>query len=42
MQVLSFRCKVKFTSDKKRIRLEHYNHTSGLAANKLQANIVFT
>ena len=43
MQVLSFKDARKLSSQaiRKRIRLEHYNnHTSGLAANKLQANIV--
>ena len=43
MQVLSFNDARKLSSKaiRKRIRLEHYyNHTSGLAANKLQANIV--
>ena len=43
MQFLSFKDARKLSSQeiRKRIRLEHYsNHTSGLAANKLQANIV--
>ena len=43
MQVLSFKDARKLSSQaiRKRIRLEHYNnHTSGLAADKLQANIV--
>ena len=43
MQVLSFKDARKLSSKeiRKRIRSEHYNnHTSGLAANKLQANIV--
>ena len=43
MQVLSFKDARELSSQaiRKRIRLEHYNnHTSGLAANKLQANIV--
>ena len=43
MQVLSFKDARMLSSQaiRKRIRLEHYNnHTSGLAANKLQANIV--
>ena len=43
MQVLSFKDARKLSSQeiRKKIRLEHYNsHTSGLAANKLQANIV--
>ena len=43
MQVLSFKNARKLSSQaiRKKIRLEHYNnHTSGLAANKLQANIV--
>ena len=43
MQVLSFKDARKLSSQaiRKKIRLEQYNnHTSGLAANKLQANIV--
>ena len=43
MNVVSFNIARKFSSKeiRKRIRLEQYNnHTSGLAANKLQANIV--
>ena len=43
MQILSFKDARKLSSQaiRKKIRLEHYNnHTSGLAANKLQANIV--
>ena len=43
MDVLSFKDARKLSSQaiRKRIRLEHYNnHTSGLAADKLQANIV--
>ena len=43
MQVLSFTDARKLSSQeiRKKIRLEHYNnHTSGLATNKLQANIV--
>ena len=43
MQVLNFKDARKLSSQaiRKKIRLEHYNnHTSGLAANKLQANIV--
>ncbi len=43
MQTINFKDARKLSSQsiRKRIRLEHYNnHTSGLAANKLQANIV--
>ncbi len=43
MEILSFEDARKLSSHevRKKIRLEHYsNHTSGLAANKLQANIV--